>query len=364
MRFVVKIGTNLLTREDHALNTEFIRDIAAQVATLHKDGHEPLIVTSGAVAAGRHSITLKKENKHIPYRQMLAAVGQTFLLETYRDAFDEHGIVIGQVLLTRGDFERHQNFLSTKNTLELMLKWRIVPVINENDVTTFDELKFGDNDNLSARLASLIGAERLLMLTDVKGLYEKDPKKNPSAPLIERVEKITPAIKKLAEAVSSKKSRGGMISKLNAAEYATESGVTVWIAEGRTPNIVPDVILDRAAHGTRFDRLFSLREARLRWMQSQCRSGARLVVDEGARTAVVERGKSLLPSGVVAVEGSFKRGEVVAMCDANGAKIGFGEVNYGSEELEKIKGRSTTEILDRLGYVVEEEVIHRDNMVT
>lgn len=363
MRFVLKIGTNLLTNSDHSLNGEFIGEMARQIAGLKKKGHEALIVTSGAVAAGRQSLTLKKEGKHIPYRQALASIGQTRLLETYRDAFARHGFVIGQVLLTMADFERRPNFLSTMNTLGLLLELGVIPLINENDVTTFDELKFGDNDNLSAHVASLMNADLLLLLTDVNGLYDDNPKKNPEAKRIERVERITPIIKKFAVTEHTKVSRGGMGSKLAAAEYATESGVPVIIMDGRIPQAVIDVVEGTALHGTRFERQFTRREARRKWLQTQCLRGAAIRVDSGAKAAVLEKGKSLLPSGVKGVEGRFKRGDVVAIVDEEGKKIGFGQINYGSEEIGEIKGLHSGKIEEVLGYVLEDVVMHRDNMV-
>jgi glutamate 5-kinase len=362
MRFVVKIGTNLLTKEDHSLNTEFIQTIAEQIAELKKEGHKPLIVTSGAVAAGRQSMTLKKEGKHIPYRQALASIGQTFLLGTYRDAFSKHDLSIGQVLLTMADFEQHANFLSTRNTLELLLEMDVIPVINENDVTTFDELKFGDNDNLSAHVASLVNAEKLILLTDVNGLFDDNPKKNPAAKRIQKVKKVTPAIKKMALTENTKTSRGGMGGKLDAAQYATESGVTVFIADGNIFNVITEIIQEDADHGTSFTRQFTPREARRKWLQTQCLKNASITVDDGAKTALLEKGKSLLPSGVQGVEGEFSRGDVVSIL-SSGEKIGFGQINYSNEEMVEIKGCQSREIEEKLGYVLEEVVMHRDNMV-
>jgi len=363
MRFVVKISTNLLTKEDHSLNVPFIQQIVAQLTQLHAAGHEPIIVTSGAVTAGRQALTLKKENKHIPYRQVLASIGQTLLLETYRDQFSTQDILTGQVLLTRADFEDRDHFLSTRNTLELMLQLRVVPIINENDVTTFDELKFGDNDNLSARVASLINAEKLILLSDVDGLYDGNPKNNPEAHLIPVVEKINDTILGLAEDTKSKTTVGGMAGKLAAAKYATEAGVTVWIAKGTTPNVVVDILTESAHHGTRFERQFSPREARRKWLQTQCLSTAWIQVDAGATRALLEGGKSLLPSGVVQVEGAFLRGDVIKIQGQNGETIGFGQINYGTEEMIKICGVQSNEIAGILGYALEDVVIHRDNMV-
>lgn len=367
MRFVIKLGSNLITNPDHTLNEELLNSVAEQIAALHKCGHESLIVTSGAVASGRQSLHLSKETKTIPYRQVLAAIGQTHLLKTYQAAFQKYGLLIGQVLLTMADFEQRPNFISTRNTLELMLKNHVIPVVNENDVTTFEELKFGDNDNLSGRLASMVGADRLLLLTDVEGVYDDDPKQNPKATLIPEIAEITEEIlakaRHKATASSQKNSRGGMMSKLAAAEFATEAGVAVWIAHGKTPGIILDLILDRKSHGTRFCPKFTPREARHHWLKAQRLKESAIHLDDGAQTALLAGGKSLLASGVVRVEGKFERGTVVLILGPKGKKIGFGQVNYSSGELEKIKGKKSSEIEGILGYMWQEEVVHRDNLV-
>ncbi len=362
MRFVVKIGTNLLTNEDNSLNTEFIQHIADQVAELHKKGHEPIIVTSGAVAAGRKSVSLKKESKNIPYRQALAAIGQTYLLETYQESFEKYEIVIGQVLLTMVDLEHHRNFLSTRNTMDLLLKMRVIPILNENDVTTFDEIKFGDNDNLSAHIASLLNAEKLVLLTDVGGVCDSNPKDNPHAKCFRVIEKVDESILELADG-GSNKGVGGMESKLKAAQFATEAGVDVWVGDGREENIIIDLIEGSAHHGTHFQKQFGSKETRRKWLQTKQVKGASITLDEGAQKALLERGKSLLCSGITAVEGEFERGQVVVILGPNKEKIGFGQVNYSATELGKIKGAQSEKIEEILGYALENEVIHRDNMV-
>ncbi|EKD92971.1 MAG: hypothetical protein ACD_28C00287G0003 [uncultured bacterium] len=363
MRFIVKIGSNLLTQEDNALNVAFIEHVAAQISILHAQGHEPLIVTSGAVAAGRRTISLKKESKNIPYRQLLAAVGQTFLMDTYRDSFNRYGMIIGQVLLTMHDLDRRKSFLITRNTLDLMLKHRIVPIVNENDVTTFAGLKFGDNDNLSARLSSTVDAETLILLTDVDGLFDANPTANPQARLIDEVEAITPQIKAMAQGKGTKKSLGGMRSKIEAAEYATQAGVDVWIANGSTAHVITEIIHGERPHGTHFRRQFIPKDARHKWMQSQQNSQAAIVVDSGACDAILNKGKSLLPSGIQKVKGIFQRGDIIGVLNEEEVKMGFGQVNYSSEELALIKGKKSNEIEEILGYMLQEEVIHRDNMV-
>lgn len=368
MRFIVKIGTSLLTNEDNSLNTEFITKMVEQLAKLHKEGHEPIIVTSGAVAAGRKSIEIKKEGKHIPYRQALASIGQTYLLETYQNDFAKHDIVIGQVLLTLHDFTNHKNFLSTHSTLERLLHLRVIPVVNENDVTTIEELRFGDNDNLSAHLASLLEVDKLIILTDVKGLYDKNPKKDPKAKLIKEVKAVDDDVKKLANKGDAKsdpgKGMGGIVSKITAAEYATEAGVETWVCLGGIPNGVADIVKGEKHHGTRFAPQFSGKKTRGKWLQFKQKKGAIIIVDQGAKKALLEKGKSLLPSGVKTTEGRFERGDVVQIMGDKGGKIGFGQINYSSKEMDIIKGSQSAEIGDLLGYALEDEIIHRDNMVT
>jgi glutamate 5-kinase len=363
MRFVVKIGSQLLTNQDNSLNTEFIAHIAEQIATLHKQGHEPLIVTSGAVAAGRQTIKLKKETKTIPYRQALAAVGQTFLLDTYRDSFSKYDITIGQVLLTMYDLEAHEHFLSTHNTIDLLLQLGVIPVINENDVTTFNEGKFGNNDKLSAHVASLMNAEMLIMLTDVEGLYNANPKEDPDAKLLETIEKITPAMHAGAGSGGTSKGVGGMSEKLKAAEYAMDAGVDVWITSGCTKNVVTDLVAGKAHHGSHFKTQTTSKGARRRWLQTQLVKSATLVVDEGCMRAVCEKGKSLLPSGITAVEGRFKRGDVVSIQGPNGEKIGFGQVKYDSKAIQALQGKQSDQIEPTLGYHFGDEVMNRDDMV-
>lgn len=366
MRFIVKIGTNLLTNEDNSLNTDFITTITKQVAELHKAGHQPIIVTSGAVAAGRKSITLKKESKNIPFRQALASIGQTYLLETYQNNFSEYDIVIGQVLLTMHDFKNHKNFLSTRSTMERLLHLNVIPIVNENDVTTMDELKFGDNDNLSAHLASLLEVDTLVILTDVEGLFDANPKKDPKAKLIPTVKNVTEKIKKLGreKEAKSEKGMGGIGSKITAAEYATEAGVETWVAMGTVENVLTDIIKDKKHHGTRFEPQFTSGKTRRKWLQMNQKENTAIIVDEGASNALLTKGTSLLPSGIKKVQGRFERGDVVAILGPKDKKIGFGQVNYSSQEVDTIKGTHSSEIADILGYALDEEVIHRDNMVT
>ncbi|MBI2453915.1 glutamate 5-kinase [Candidatus Peregrinibacteria bacterium] len=244
MRLVLKIGTSLVTREDHTLDTAFLRDMVRQIAALVRQKHQIIIVTSGAVAAGRSELSIGLEKKSIPFRQALAAVGQGLLMKTYHDFFAKRGMTVAQALLTNYDFSNQENFINTKNVFDLLLQRGIVPIVNENDVTATAELKFGDNDMLSAKTAAMVGADYLIILTDVDGLFSDNPFKNPTAKLIPFVKKIDDKIRRLAKGARSAHSTGGMTTKISAAEYITSSGIPMFIVKGRKKGIL-NRVLDR-----------------------------------------------------------------------------------------------------------------------
>lgn len=242
MRFVIKIGTSLLTDSRHRLDAQFLKRFVEQVSRIHAAGHDVIIVSSGAVASGRPHLKLDHENSQIPYRQALAAVGQVMLMKSYEELFAKSGVVVAQALLTNFDFVHRQNLINTKNVFSLLLKHRIVPIVNENDVTTIAELKFGDNDMLSAKTAGLVAADYLILLSDIDGLYESDPRKNPKAKFISLVSKITPALTRAASGASSGHSRGGMVTKLKAAQYTGALGIPMFIAQGKAPKIIDYIV--------------------------------------------------------------------------------------------------------------------------
>lgn len=364
MRLVIKIGSALLTREDNQLNQQFLRNIVRQLAELHQQKHQIILVSSGAMASGRSIIKLKKESKNIPVKQVLAAVGQSILMNNYLKLFRQFDIFVAQALLTDLDFVTRETFLNTRNILERLLDSGIIPIVNENDVTSFAEIRCGDNDMLSAKVAAMLNADRLILLTNVKGLYTADPTQDPAAQLIEKVPKITPRIKKLAQGTTSTKGQGGMSTKVQAAEYVTTAGIQAVISHGRHPNILLKIINQQSFPGTIFAaHSITQKEIHKKWMFPQLKKNAWLILDPGAVRALKEKGSSLLPSGIKTVHGQFVRGDVIALLNSKKQKIAFGLVNYSSNDLTKIKGRHSREIPKLLDQAYEPEVMHRDNLV-
>lgn len=367
MRLVIKIGTSLLTDKNGQLNQAILTHLVEQIAALHKKGCQCAVVSSGAVAAGRSQLTFKHEKKNIPFRQALASAGQVVLMKKYQELFQKHGIAVAQALLTNYDFTNRENFLNAKNVFELLLKNRAIPVVNENDVTTVAELKFGDNDMLSAKTAGLISADHLIILTDVDGLFYSDPKKNPNARIINFVDKIDDPIKRFAAGASSNRSLGGMITKLEAAGYATSIGISVCIANGNHRGILQKAVENCSNNGalkigTFFSAAADRIESQKKWLRPKIVKNAWIEIDDGAAKALAKMGKSLLPSGISAVHGDFKRGDVVAVKHA-GSEIAYGQINYAASDLNKIAKHKSSEIENILGFSFEEEAVHRDRMV-
>ncbi len=364
-RIVVKLGTNLLTAGSDHLNLETMASLVGQIARLHKEGIRIVVVTSGAIAAGRHRLGITKEQKEIVSRQVLAAVGQSRLMDAYDKLFGWHEIKIAQTLLTRADLSDRLRYLNARNTLTALLELGVIPIVNENDVVAVEEIEeivFGDNDDLSAMVANLVDADLLVLLTDTAGLYTADPRLNPKAKLIERVDKIDASIKALAGASSSGQGTGGMATKIEAAKLATASGVAVVIADGREPHIIVKLAKGESG-GTFFKPVATRLESRKRWLLSQLSKG-KLYVDTGAATALRKQNKSLLPAGVTKVRGVFERGDVVNICDsATGEKMAYGITNYGSEDIATIKGARSDRISELLGHEYGAEIVHRDNLV-
>ena len=364
-RLVVKLGTNLLTGGGDHLDLGIMASLVGQVAKLHQQGLELIIVSSGAIAAGKHKLGLTKEQKGIPFKQVLAAVGQSHLMNAYEQLFNWHDITIAQALLTKGDLTDRAGYLNARNTLLALMELRVIGIVNENDVVAIDEIqeaKFGDNDSLSAMVANLIDADLLMLLTDTTGLYTADPHQDPSARLIQRVDRIDAEIERLAGQAESQQGVGGMATKIEAAKLVTASGIAVVIADGREP----DVLLRLAAGetiGTFFPPTTSKLESRKRWMLGGLSAKGKLTVDSGAAIALREQSKSLLPAGIREVEGDFQRGDKLDILDQQGNHIGCGISNYGSSDIKIIKGAHSDRIAELLGYEYGAEVIHRDNLV-
>lgn len=361
-KIVVKVGSALLTKDDNTLNDAFLESFVEQIAELKKQGVAVLIVTSGAVAAGRSEVTLKKESKTIPYRQALSAVGQIVLMDRYRALFAKHEMPVAQALLTDMDFQNRESFLTMRNTLDLLMEMGVVPIVNENDVVTYVGFKFGGNDPLAAKVSAMLCVDAMVLLTDVDGLYTANPQKDPNAKLLTQLEYITDEIKSFASTTVSKKSLGGMITKVEAAEYALGSGISTVIASGKIPGVLVEAIMGRPFRGTVVGSGGEACGGRLMWMRSKMRREVACVVDDGCVRALRKNG-SLLAVGITEVRGEFERGDVVAVLSKTGELIGFGQINYGSRDVGQMKGRKTEELAQLLPNFMEDEIMHRDNMV-
>jgi glutamate 5-kinase len=363
-RIVVKLGTKLLTGGGSQLNQEIMSQLVAQVAELRRQGREILIVSSGAMAYGRHKLGLTQKLKGIPYKQVLCSVGQSRLMYAYEQLFGEHDITVAQALLTKADLSDRAGYLNARNTLLALLELGVVPIVNENDVVAVDELdgaKFGDNDNLSAMVANLIDADLLLLLTDIAGLYTADPRLNADARLIPVIEKIDEKVEQLASGTTSQSAVGGMITKIEAARLATASGVTVVIADGKEKDVIVRLVNSEAI-GTRFLPTATHLESRKRWMLCGLCVKGRIVIDPGAAEALRQKGGSLLPAGIKEVDGSFDRGDIVDIFDIEGNHIASGIVNFCSADIDKIKGMQSRKIDSILGTDFGPEVVHRNNL--
>lgn len=361
-RVVIKVGSYILASPDHTLNTEMIRNLVSQVAALKDKGMEIIIVSSGAIAAGIRQLGLPSVPQSMPKKQAAAAVGQSILIWEYERNFQEAGHQVAQVLLTHDDLANRHRFLNAKNTLGELLSFGVIPIINENDTVSVDEIKMGDNDLLSATVATMAQAQLLIVVSDVEGLYTGDPTMDEGARLLSEVEDITPEIEQAAGLPTSDVGSGGMATKVQAAKSAGLMGIPTIIVSGRQPDVIRRA-LEGDKVGTFFlpdkDRL----AARKHWLRYTLKPKGSITVDEGAMQAITKRGKSLLPSGIVKVEGRFEYGDAVSLQGLNGKEIGRGLSNYTLDELRKIQGHHTKDIEELLGYKYYDEVVHRDNLV-
>lgn len=360
-RVVIKLGSSVVTT-DQGLDHRVIRSIAQDVSNHKKSGKEFILVSSGAIAAGVRRLRLKEGARSIPQKQAAASVGQSRLMAAYEAAFGAYDIRVGQMLLTKDDFSERRRYLNARNTLTTLLSWDVIPIINENDTVVVDEIKLGDNDNLSALVATMADADLLLTLSDIEGLLDCDPRLNNNACLIPQVEEITDQIRSCAGAQPGKFGRGGMASKLDAAQKVRISGITMIIAKGKEPGIV-DMVLKGHQCGTIFLPAKEKISSRKHWIRYNLEPEGEIQIDDGAARAITTGAKSLLPSGVKGVSGEFEHGSSVLVTDEQGRSIAKGLINYSSEELERIKGRQTAEIDWILGYKRNDEVIHVDNLV-
>jgi len=359
-KVVIKAGSGMLTGND-GLNTKVINNLSREICGLWENGIEVVLVSSGAIASGLKKLGLTKRPKTISKKQATAAVGQSSLMMAYEKAFSRCGKMVAQILITRDDFNNRRRYLNARNTIFTLLSWEITPVINENDTVAFDEIKFGDNDNLSAMVANMTEAHLLINLTDMDGLFNKDPRAHEDARLINIVEKINSDVMRCAGADPGALGTGGMASKIKAAKKVTLRGMPAIIANGRRQGVLEDIF-----KGEEIGTLFLPQEnslcGRKHWIAFSKAPKGRLVIDRGAAEALRRNGKSLLPSGIREVMGNFVRGDSVIILDNDRREIAVGMANYSSDEVRKIMGLKSSEIESVLGHKDDDEVIHRDNL--
>jgi glutamate 5-kinase len=360
-RVVVKVGTSSVAYDTGKPNLYRIESLVRQMADLYNLGKEVILVTSGAIGTGAGKLGLPGRPKTIPEKQAAAAVGQGVLMHIYEKIFAEYGVTVGQVLLTREDFADRRRFLNARNAMHALLQYGVIPIINENDTVAVDEIKLGDNDSLSALVASLIDAELLILLSDIDGLFTADPRKDPDARLIEEVREITPEIESLAGG-AGRLGTGGMATKLQAAKIAMPSGVVTVLANSKEKDIVRKIFSGEPA-GTVFWPCANKMENKKRWIAFNSSVCGEVYVDEGAARALVKNGKSLLPSGITRVEGHFEMGNTVSIVDPDGREIARGIAYYSSVEIDRIKGEQTKDISRLIGHKDYDEVVHRNNLV-
>jgi len=359
-RVVVKVGSGTLSNTD-GIRRESVAHLVRGLGTLHAAGREVVLVTSGAVAAGMNRLGMKDWPKTIPAKQAAAAVGQIALMALYEEYFSTQGVHVAQVLLTHDDLAHRRRYLNAKHTIGTLLEAGVLPIVNENDTVAVEEIQFGDNDNLSALVAVLAEADLLVILSDVAGLYDQDPRVHAGARLIPLVERFDEALLSSGGGAGPL-GRGGMASKLQAARKAAFSGIPTIIADGRGEETLASVFDPTAESGTLFLPVADRLASRKHWIAYTLKPAGQLVVDAGACAAIRERGRSLLPAGVRAVRGTFDEGECVTCLDDSGREFARGLVNYSAAALEHIKGARTSQIEHILGYKVSDEVIHRDDL--
>ena len=363
-RLVVKVGSSTLTHPTGKLTLGRMEALARALADLANAGHQPILVTSGAVAAGMGRLGMAGKPRSLPERQAMAAVGQGLLMQIYEKFFGEYSQIVAQILLTRDDTRERRRYLNARHTLFTLLELGVIPIINENDTVATEELQrqFGENDTLAAMVAALVAADLLVLISDVDGLYTADPRRDPGATRLPEVEEITPEILAAAGGAGSSLGTGGMQSKLEAAKIATSSGCAMALIAGEPPGLLTRLLRGEDV-GTVFLPRARTLQAREQWIAFGQVPAGELVVDAGAARAVREAGKSLLPSGIIAVRGEFAEGDLVRVVDGEGREIARGLVNYNHEDVARLMGHRSAEIEGLLGRKGYDEVIHRDNMV-
>ncbi len=360
-RVVLKLGSAVVTAPD-GLNLPLLQRLVEEIAHLRGKEREFVLVSSGAIAAGCRKLGIATRPAGIPQQQAVAAAGQSSLMLTYEEAFAAHGLKVAQILLTHDDLAARSRFLNARNTLFTLLQWQVVPIINENDTVATDELKFGDNDNLAALICNLVEADLLILLTDIDGLFARDPREDPAAPFIPLIETFDAHLEKAASRRAGALGRGGMGSKLQAAKKAAAAGIPTLIANGLTDGILAQIFAGKEV-GTLVLPQTQKLKSRQYWLAYNVTPQGAILVDSGAHQALALHHKSLLPAGIVEVFGGFGKGAPVQLLDPDGRPFAMGLTNYSARDIGRIKGRHTKEIAQSLGYQGYDEVIHRDNLV-
>ncbi len=361
-RIVVKVGSSILASVEKGLLYDVFSHLTKEISDLKRQGYELVLVSSGAIAAGMEKLGYKTRPQAITQKQATAAVGQTRLMKIYEDYFSRYQQMVAQILLTHDDLSHRRRFLNARNTLLTLLELGIIPIINENDTVVVDEIKFGDNDNLSAFITNLIGADLLIILTDIDGLCDSDPRVNPHARCIPLVEDIDADLEEIVGETKSEMSVGGMVSKIQAARKASRFGIPTVVARGTKEGILHQILKGKEI-GTLILPKGEALSSRKHWIAFNPKPRGDVIVDDGAKKAVVQKGKSLLPSGVIRIRGNFNRGDLVTCLGPRGKEFARGLVNYSAAELEKIRGLRSNQIESTLGYKYSDEVIHRDDLV-
>jgi glutamate 5-kinase len=361
-RLVIKIGSRIIASKGSGLNKERIEQLAEEIVHLKKKGIEVVLVSSGAILAGMEKLGLKERPKTMPLKQAAAAVGQSQLMWIYEKTFEAHHLPVAQILLTGEDLANRKRFLNSRNTFFTLFEHNVIPIVNENDTVSVEEIKFGDNDHLAALVTNLVDAQLLIILTDVDGLFTSDPRKDPDAKLLPYVEEISAEIEKTAIDSGTLEGTGGMSSKVKAAKKVSVYGVPTLLLNGTVSGI-----LIRAFSGEKVGTLFNLKgeklNSRKHWIAFSIKSKGEVYLDQGAAEALQHKGKSLLPSGIRGVKGTFMAGDAVTCLNPDGKEIAKGLVNYPAKEIDQIKGIKTSDIETVLGYKFSDEVIHRNNLV-
>ncbi|MCD6188099.1 MAG: glutamate 5-kinase [Desulfuromusa sp.] len=360
-RVVIKIGSGVISNAS-GMENDRVSALSADICQLLDRGLEVIVVSSGAISAGKGQLGITGRPQTIPQKQAAAAIGQTQIILKYKETFQSQNHNVAQVLLTRDDLSNRRRYLNARNTVMTLLEYGVTPIINENDTVVVEEIRFGDNDNLSALVTSLVEADLLIILSDVDGLYDQDPAENIRAELIPVVERITPEIEAMAGKSNGDLGVGGMDSKLKAVKRASLSGVGTVIANGRSQNILSRIFTGEEV-GTYFLPAQSKLTAKKHWIAFSKRPRGKLLIDEGGQRAVIKHGKSLLPSGLCGVEGGFERGDAVRLCNLDGEEFARGVISYSLAETLQIMGKQSSEIEPILGYKYRDEVVYRDNLV-